>query len=269
MSSYVITGASRGLGFEFLRQLSADPSNTVIGLVRGTAATETKVAELGRKNIHILKGDLTEYSSLKRAAEETAKITGGSLDYLIANAAFVSRWSAYDPIGVLGKDSSKLEEDLKETLNANVVGNVHLFNLFTPLILKGKVKKVISISTGLADYELLSKFEIEGGAPYSISKAALNAAVAHFSAQYAKDGVLFISISPGVVETGQHANATPEQLQKAMAMGGKFVAYAPHFTGPAQPESSVKDVISVYEKASVAAGDGGSFISHLGNKQWI
>lgn len=31
-------------------------------------------------------------------------------------------------------------------------------------------------------------------------------AVAKFSAQYAKDGVLFMSISPGTVDVGQNAN---------------------------------------------------------------
>lgn len=33
--------------------------------------------------------------------EETAKITGGSLDYIIANAALQSDWSAHNPIGTL------------------------------------------------------------------------------------------------------------------------------------------------------------------------
>lgn len=35
------------------------------------------------------------------------------------------------------------------------------------------------------------------------------------------------------------------------------------------PEESVKAVVSVYEKASIANGDQGSFVSHLGTKQWI
>lgn len=62
---------------------------------------------------------------------------------------------------------------------------------------------------------------------------------------------------------------TEEQMQKMMILFGKFHAYAPNFTGPTTPEAAVKDVISVFEKASVAGGDGGSFVSHFGNKQWL
>jgi NAD(P)-dependent dehydrogenase (short-subunit alcohol dehydrogenase family) len=94
------------------------------------------------------------------------------------------------------------------SFKVNVVGNVHLFNLFLPLLQKGSVKKVIAISTGMADIELIRKYEIDIGGPYSISKAALNAAVAKYSAQYQKDGILFMSISPGLVDTGHHTDGT-------------------------------------------------------------
>lgn len=87
--------------FEFLRQLSSDPNNTVVGLVRDPAGTKQKVAaELpDRSNIHILAGDLTDYDSLKSAAAETSAITGGSLDYLIANAALMTAVDGFCGIG--------------------------------------------------------------------------------------------------------------------------------------------------------------------------
>jgi hypothetical protein len=52
-------------------------------------------------------------------------------------------------------------------------------------------------------------------------------------------------------------------------MLGTFAEYAPHFKGPSAPEPAVKDVISVMNKASVENGDGGSFVSHYGNQQWL
>ena len=52
--------------FEFLRQLSADPKSTVIGLVRNKEQTVKKVAaEINRPNIHILQADLADYESLE------------------------------------------------------------------------------------------------------------------------------------------------------------------------------------------------------------
>lgn len=62
---------------------------------------------------------------------------------------------------------------------------------------------------------------------------------------------------------------TEKELQAFGKISATFQKYAPHFKGPMTPEESVKLVISVYEKASVENGDGGSFVSHLGTKQWL
>ena len=90
----------------------------------------------------------------------------------------------------------------------NVVGNIHLFNLFLPLVLRGNLKKVIAISSGHGDLDLINDLEIDTSALYSASKAAMNVIVAKFNAQYKKDGVLFVSISPGVVEVGHFVDGT-------------------------------------------------------------
>jgi NAD(P)-dependent dehydrogenase (short-subunit alcohol dehydrogenase family) len=68
--------------------------------------------------------------------------------------------------------------------------------------MKGKVKKVIAISSGHADLDFINNFEVDGSALYSASKAALNTIVAKYNAQYKKDGILFLSLSPGVVDVG-------------------------------------------------------------------
>lgn len=151
----------------------------------------------------------------------------------------------------------------------------------------------------MADPDLVSKYEIEVSGPYATGKAATNMVVAKFSAEYANDGVLFMSICPGVVDTGHFdptkrklptksllsfRNSTyrsetrltwcgqtvgEKELQSTMELSAKLQKYAPNFQGQVSPEASVKDIISVYEKASVSNGDGGSFVSHLGTKQWL
>lgn len=105
--------------FEFLRQLSLNPANTVIGLVRNVKSVEAKAkAEINRSNVHIVHGDLDSYEVLKvslasypqdillvdlekKASEATAEITGGSLDYLIANGARLPEGSSYVGFGEL------------------------------------------------------------------------------------------------------------------------------------------------------------------------
>ncbi|KAK7431784.1 hypothetical protein QQZ08_001724 [Neonectria magnoliae] len=271
MPSYLITGVSRGIGFEFLRQTSQDPANTVVGLVRDKAGTDKKIAsELGElKNVHIVQGDLSNYEELKSSVAETSKITGGSLDYIIANAALISKFSALESFGSLADKPKELTADLVESFTTNVVGNVHLFNLYIPLVLKGSVKKVITISTGLADGDASAKFGLTYSGPYSASKAAMNLVVAKYSAEYSESGLLFLSISPGIVNTGQYDDVTPEQGAKLQGMMAKFMEYAPHFKGPSTVEECVKDVLSVANNASLEKGDGGAFLSHHGDKQWI
>lgn len=159
--------------------------------------------------------------------DQVSAVVGGSLDYIIANAGYISTWSAYDSLGDLyvhpqsypdinmnleaksmlsnhrGNDPKRLEEDLLTCFRINVVGNVHLFNLYMPLVLKGDVKKVITLGSGFADNDLTTNYAIDVAGPYTVSKAAMNTVVAKFSAQYGEKGVLFLSIAPGAVEVGQ------------------------------------------------------------------
>lgn len=101
-----------------------------------------------------------------------------------------------------GDKPDELEDAALKAFHTNAIGNIHLFNLFLPLVMKGKIKKVISISSGHADLDLINNLELDASALYAASKAAINVIVAKYSAQYKKDGVLFVSISPGVIDSG-------------------------------------------------------------------
>ena len=158
-----------------------------------------------------------------------------------------------------------------------------------PLILKGQAKKVIAISSGHAALDMVRQLDLDIDTPYAISKIGLNMAIAKFSTQYKKDGVLFLSICPGSVDTGyiplsknnffllsEHGSlsniffAVPPEVMPALgALMAKFQGYAPNFKGPATPEAAVKDVTAVWKKKSVENGDSGDFVSHFGNQQWL
>ncbi|KAL2862300.1 SDR family oxidoreductase [Aspergillus lucknowensis] len=272
MPSYAITGASRGIGWGLLENVSSNPQNTVIALVRNKPGTEDRVAkELpGRSNIHVLQADLDDYKSLEAAAADTAEITGGALDVLIANAARISLYDVFDPIGVLGENPTVLEENLVAKFKTNAVAQIHLFNLFIPLLLRGTLKKAIAISSGHGDIDFVNNEDIATSACYAISKVALNMAVAKFNVQYKAQGVLFMSISPGMVDTGHidPEKLTPEQGAAIAEMLRKFKTYAPDLERPMTPAESAKLVLPLIENATVEK-NGGGFISHKGNRIWL
>ena len=99
-------------------------------------------------------------------------------------------------------DPQSLAEDLQTSFNVNVIGVVNTINAFIPLLRKGREKKVFTLSTGAADIDLINQVDWAVGAPYAISKGAVNVVVAKYNALYKDEGILFMAISPGLVDTG-------------------------------------------------------------------
>ena len=260
MPSWAIIGASRGIGYGWLTALSTDPSNTIIGTARNPSPTASQVQSDNLKNVHILQADLISPSSLQAAAAETAKLTNNSLDYLIINGAYMDPSTSETFLNDFPSDD-KLKSDLRNHFETNAIGVINALNAFLPLVLKSSIKKILVLSTGMADVDLVTNYEIWEGASYAISKAATNMIVAKYHARYKKDGLLVLSISPGVVNTG---GKIPESSELPM----KFGKYAPHFTGPITPAESVKAMKEVFDRATVEEF-GGGFVSHTGTKEWL
>ena len=222
MSSYVIAGASRGLGYAFLKPLSANPSNTVIGLVRNPGPTISQVQSDNLTNVHIVQADLTSYTSLQAAATQVSALTSGQLDYLINNGAYIS--PIQDKFLSDFDDSyDTLLSDMRNSFETNTLGVMNAINAFLPLIQKGAAKKIITISSGHADTELMRRYEVWESAPYAISKAAVNALVAKYDARYGKsEGILFLSLSPGVVDTGDISKSRSQLSPCILAVDSVF-----------------------------------------------
>lgn len=267
MPSYVITGASRGIGYGFITALAKQPGNTVIGLVRNKAATEAKLASDGITNVHVITADIADYTTLSSAAASVSQITGGSLDYLINNAALVHTDFAALP----DYAPAELDKVLSEAFHVNVTGIAHTTNAFLPLIRKGSAKKVITISSGFADQDLALQLDLHEAPFYSMTKAAANMLMAKYAALLGKqEGILFLSLSPGAVDTsvGRPEPMTEEELEAARGMFPKFMKYAPEWKGMISVEESVEMCLKVIGEASVESM-GGGFVSHFGNKQWL
>ncbi|KAJ9635264.1 hypothetical protein H2204_005824 [Knufia peltigerae] len=265
MPSYLITGANRGLGYGFVRQIvRQDPNNLVVGLVRDKASADAKLRSDGLKNVHFVQGDIADYASLVKAREAVSSITGGKLDYLINNAALVSRETESEGIDEWLDDAGieKINKDLRDSFDVNVVGVVDTINVFLPLIKKGDVKKIVVISSGMADPDLVNTGKVHTGAAYSISKAAVNLAVAKYNSRLADQGILVFAISPGVVSTWDEGQGEPAAVDGLRRL-------VPTWPGPLTPTESADACLEVIHDFSVEKGNGGSFVSHHGNKEWL
>jgi NAD(P)-dependent dehydrogenase (short-subunit alcohol dehydrogenase family) len=66
----------------------------------------------------------------------------------------------------------------------------------------------------MADNDLVTKFGVYEAGPYTVSKSAMNMVVSKFQAEYETNGVLFLSISPGLVDTGigEECKLIPEAM---------------------------------------------------------
>ncbi|KAF8176434.1 hypothetical protein K438DRAFT_1770627 [Mycena galopus ATCC 62051] len=262
MPSYVITGAAKGIGLEYVTQLSADSKNTVFAIVRNKA-TATELTALSRKNVEVLEADVTDAQTLKLAANEVSKVTGNKLDCLINNAGKTNH-----PGLTLDQFPSPevLEYDLLDNFKTNTIGAVHATNAFLPLLKNGTDKKVISITSALADLDV-TLIGAVGEPSYAISKAALNMVVAKYAAQYKAEGFTFLAICPGMVITSMlPSNSCSLHTLDTMMMAAA-AKIAPDFKGPITTEESVKMQLEVINGWTVERS--GAFVSHFGNKQWI
>ncbi|KAH8660412.1 hypothetical protein BX600DRAFT_438624 [Xylariales sp. PMI_506] len=221
MSSYLITGGSNSLGLEFIRQLSKKPENTVFAFVDDKEVAQRKVADLRRVNIHFFEAHEADFAATRRGVDYISSVTGGRLDYVIANGMYQNAWSTWDSLSYLRK-----KEDL----------------------------------------ELINNLGVFQAGPYSMSMAALNVVIAKFSAEFNEHGILFMGVSPGLVDSGD--DMADETHEKALKLLRKFKAGYPSCKRPLTPEESVEAIISVVEKATVD-GDAGSFVSHYGTKKWL
>ncbi|KAH8674807.1 hypothetical protein BGZ60DRAFT_514133 [Tricladium varicosporioides] len=268
MPSYVIVGASQGLGYEWLRQLSSDPTNTVIGLVRTPSNVHPKLAVDSISNVHIIKADMADNNSLIVAAAETKKITGGYVDYLIVNGVNQNVQENFlSPTEFVGKEDL-LTSAMMDSVNVNLLGVIFTINAFVPLVRKSSIKKITVISTGFADRDMVEASTISFSVTYSAIKAALNIVVAKYAAELKPEGITLLALSPGLVDTGKNNGMPPEVAKKVGIMMADFKTHYPQWDGvPLTPAKSVQMQKKVIEDVDIDRT--GSFLSHHGNKSWL
>ena len=93
MASYLVTGSTRGIGFELVRQLSEkSPSevSTIIATSRSVNASLQDLADRHPGRVVLVPLDVTVPESIQKAAQAVESIMGDKgLDVLINNAGIV------------------------------------------------------------------------------------------------------------------------------------------------------------------------------------
>lgn len=205
---YLVTGANRGLGLEFVQQISASPGNTIFACVRSLKGDLEDLQSLASKKsqIHILECNTSSTSSIQECSTQITKILGQSnLDYLINNAGInaVPHRTALDFTG----------DELREHIDINVIGPAEIVKTFHNRLGKGSV--VLNMTSGLGSCGK----GITKCTAYAISKAALNMLTLHQVEALKETGASAIVMDPGWVQTrmgGEGAVLTPEESIKGM-----------------------------------------------------
>lgn len=218
----VVTGGSRGIGFEICRQLAARGTRVVLTARKsaaGAAAVKKLAAQKLTAEFHPL--DVTDGKSIA-ALRDFVKDRYGRLDVLINNAGIIAKGEA-----------PALKVDLATvcaTLETNALGPLHLAQTLAPLLKHGKSARIVNMSSGMG-----ALADNDGGyAAYRISKTALNAVTAILAAEL-RGAVAVNSVCPGWVKTdmgGRYADRDVAQgadtavwlaLDAPAKLTGKFV----------------------------------------------
>ncbi|MFF1681615.1 SDR family oxidoreductase [Streptomyces sp. NPDC058256] len=176
MTTTLITGANKGLGFETARRLVAAGHTVYIGsrdAERGRLAAE----RLGVRSVQL---DVTDDASVA-AAVKTVEADGG-LDVLINNAGIEERGANNTVIG-----AADVTADLmRSTFETNVFGVVRVTHAFLPLLRRSAAPVVVNVSSGLASMARVTAPDTPTyaypGVAYPASKTAVNL----ITVQYAK-----------------------------------------------------------------------------------
>ncbi|KIJ23180.1 hypothetical protein M422DRAFT_196239 [Sphaerobolus stellatus SS14] len=202
MPSYLVTGASHGIGLEFVRQLVSSENNTVFALVRNKETARkvpSTILTNELPNLHVLEADVTDAGALKLAMEKAAQVTGGKLDVIINNAAAISGendWRRIIDLFVLAKVKRSFW-----SFKVNVTGVILATLVFLPLLRKGSLKKIVTISSLGGEREFVVKSKVTGMSAYGASKAAVNMVVTKLALELEPEGFVVIALSPGLADT--------------------------------------------------------------------
>ena len=197
-----ITGGTSGLGLALVRQLVARGAHVAF-LARTARAVQRIANETGAYGIV---GDVGRKEDIYPIALQVTGNLGG-LDALINNASVLGP----TPLALLADTQC---EELEQALTVNLLGPFRLCKaLFGALSASARIGRgavVINISSDAA----ITPYS--GWGAYGASKAALRHLTAIWAKEAKSEGISFLSLDPGDMDTPLHALAVPDADRTAL-----------------------------------------------------
>lgn len=213
MRSVLVTGANRGIGLEFVRQIVAkkNPNFVFAGCRNIDNAEALKQFAASNSVVKVIELDVTNDDTLDAAVSKVASIVGDDgLDVLINNA------------GIFNMESLEATDRnlMQSFFNVNATSPLIITQKFLPLLRKGSKSSpssslkghnsVLNLTSGYGSIE----GNTSGGIyPYRASKAALDMITKSLSIDLRRDKIMSVALDPGWVQTdmgGSNARLTVE-----------------------------------------------------------
>jgi len=235
-NTVLVTGANRGIGFEFVRQYAEKGWRVIAGVRDPDRAEDLQTLATGHDAIDIEKLDVASVASIDALA---TKLVGQPIDVLINNAGIFGEF-ADQAFGAI--DFAQFDTFMR----TNALGPLKMCEAFTPHVRAGQGRKMISITSQAGSFGLDS-----GGLPgmyfYKSSKAAQNMLMRNIANDVKTHGIMVCILSPGMVNTA--GEIPPER----------------RFPGLIEPPESIAGMIGIIDRLTI--DDTGSFIRYSGEPQ--
>ena len=201
----LVTGANRGLGLEFTRQLLARGDH-VVATARhpGRASALNALAGAHPGRLHVLPLDVASGKSRHELVQELPLVLGETpLDLLVNNAGVLhsgERWGRVE------------EAVLEDSLRTNAIGPFLLAQALAPRLRDGG--RIANLSSMMSSLATRGEFRAPS---YCISKAAQNMATVMLARALAPRGIAVVALCPGWVHTDMGGDQAPVQPADSVA----------------------------------------------------
>ena len=197
----IVTGAQQGIGAGLVEGFLKQGYN-VVGTSRNVSQSLN-----ASPSLVLVDGDIGKQETAGKAVDAAIKHFG-TIDVLVNNAG-IFRTKPFTDFTT---------EDFNALVSTNLLGFLYITQLTVKQMLKQKSGNVVTISASLVDQPFVG----EKASVSMITKGGLNAVTRSLAIEYAKEGIRFNAVAPGVVDTPLHKD-DPKDVLKAFQPMGKIV----------------------------------------------